>query len=127
MSQLDKLLEIAAQESKLQKRELFILGKDLTFWSKPTTIAEFQAAKRASKNPEDFLEYTVRLFVNKALDEGGQRQYQPDAIPVLLRQVSMKTATAMMAALSPEEDEEEIELDMKSTSKGAKKGQRADV
>jgi len=120
MTQLDKLLEIAAIENKLSKRELVIHGKDLTFWSKPTTIAEFQAAKKASKNPEDFLEYTVRLFVAKALDEGGQRQYSPDAIPVLIRQLSMKTATEIMAALSPDEDEEEQELDMKSFKKGIK-------
>ena len=122
MSQLDKLLEIAAMENKLQKRDLFIMGRDLTFWSKPVTIAEYQQARRASKNPDDFLEYTCRLFVAKALDESGQRQYSPDAIPVLLRQLSMKTATEMMAALNPDEDEEEAELDMKSASKGAKKG-----
>ena len=53
MTQLDKLLEIAAIENKLQKRELNIHGMDLSFWSKPTTIADFQAAKKASKNPED--------------------------------------------------------------------------
>jgi len=123
MSQLDKLLEIAAIENKLTKRELNIHGKDLSFWSKPTTIAEFQAAKKSSKNPEDFLEYTVRLFVAKALDEGGQRQYAVDAIPVLLRQVSMKTATEIMAALGPDDDAEENEaLDMKSNQTAAKKG-----
>ena len=120
MSQLDKLLEIAAIENKLQKRELNILGRDLSFWSRPTTIGDYQAAKRASKNPDDFLEYTVRLFVAKALDEGGQRQYQADAIPVLIRQLSMKTATEIMAALNPEEDEEEETLDLKSDQKGAK-------
>jgi len=124
MSQLDKLLEIAAIENKLTKRELFIHGKDLSFWSKPTTIADFQAAKRTSKNPEDFLEYTARLFVAKALDEAGQRQYQVDAIPVLMRQLSMKTASEIMAALSPDEDEAE-ELDMKSTQAGSKKGTKS--
>ena len=119
-TQLDKLLEIAAIENKLAKRELNIHGKDLSFWSKPTTIADFQAAKKASKNPEDFLEYTVRLFVAKALDEGGQKQYQVDAIPVLMRQLSMKTATEIMAALNPDEDEEAEALDMKSAEEGSK-------
>lgn len=122
-TQLDKLLEIAAEESKLIKRELFIRGRDMTFWSRPTTIAEFQAAKKASKNPEDFLEYTVRLFVTKALDENGVRQFQADAIPVLMgkgeQRLSMKTASAMMAALNPEEEEEEM-LDMKSPEEGSK-------
>ena len=50
MSQLDKLLDIAANENKLIRHELEIGGHDLTFWSKPLTIAEYQAAKRASKH-----------------------------------------------------------------------------
>ena len=126
MSQLDKLLEIAAIENKLTKRELFILGQDLSFWAKPTTIADFQAAKKASKNPEDFLEYTARLFVAKALDEGGQKQYAVDAIPVLLRKLSMKTASQIMAALNPDDDIEEDEaLDMKSNQAAVKKGTKS--
>ena len=64
MRQLDKLLEIAAQENKLTKHELFI-GQDLTFWSKPLTIAEYQLAKKQSKDPEDVLESTARLFIRK--------------------------------------------------------------
>ena len=130
-SQLDKLLEIAAIENKLQKRELNILGKDLSFWSKPTTIADFQAAKKASKNPEDFLEYTVRLFVMKALDQTGQRQFTVEAIPVLMgkgdkdQRLSMKTATEIMAALNPDEDEEAEALDMKSVEEGSKAKKRS--
>ena len=127
MSQLDKLLEIAAEENQLTKRELFIRGRDMTFWSRPTTIADFQAAKKASKNPEDFLEYTVRLFVMKALDETGQRQFAVDAIPVLMgkgpNKLSMKTATEIMAALNPDEDAEDEVLDMKSTEEGSKAAQ----
>ena len=76
MRQLDKLLEIAAQENKLTKHELEIKGHDLTFYTKPMKIAEYQAARQASKNPEDMLETTVRLFISKALDENGQQQYQ---------------------------------------------------
>ena len=52
MRQLDKLLEIVAQENKLTKHELFIKGQDLTFWSKPPTISEYQLAKKQSKDPE---------------------------------------------------------------------------
>ena len=125
MSQLDKLLEIAAEENHLVKRELFIRGRDLTFWSRPVTISEFQAAKKASKNPEDFLEYTVRLFVMKALDQSGQRQYGVDAIPILMgkgeNRMSMKTASEIMAAMNADEEEEDAgQLDMKSSKKGFK-------
>ena len=123
MSQLDKLLEIAANENKLTKHEIEIDGHDLTFWSKPMTIAEYQAAKKASKDPDDLLESTARLFIKKALDEGGRPQYQIDALPVLTKVLSMATAAKLMGAMNEEqEEEEEVSLDFKSSRKGAAKG-----
>jgi len=124
MRQLDKLLEIAAAENKLTKHELEIEGQDLTFWSKPMTIAEYQAAKKASKDPDDMLESTARLFIKKALDEGGQPQYQADALPVLLRVLSMATAAKLMGAMN-ETEEDEVELDLKSSEGPAKKGAKS--
>ena len=64
------------------------------------TIAEYQAAKRASKDPDDLLETTVRLFIKKALDESGRPQYQADALPVLMRSPSMDTASKLMGAMN---------------------------
>jgi hypothetical protein len=125
MRQLDKLLEIAANENKLTKHELEIDGHDLTFWSKPMTIAEYQGAKKASKDPDDLMETTARLFVKKAMDEGGSPQYQSDAIPVLLRVLSMATASKLMAAMNSAEEEEDVELDLKSDQKPASKRSRA--
>ena len=124
MRQLDKLLEIAALENKLTKHELEIEGHDLTFWSKPMTIAEYQAAKKASKDPDDTLESTARLFVKKALDQNGSPQYQADAIPVLMRVLSMQTAAKLISAMNAESDEEDIELDMKSPESSAEKGDK---
>ena len=121
MSQLDKLLEIAAVENKLKKHELEIGGKDLTFWSKPMTIADYQQAKQASKNPDDLLETSARLFIKKAMDESGMPQYQADALPVLLRVLSMSTASKLLGALNEVEEEEELELDFKSHQEPAKK------
>ena len=126
MSQLDKLLEIAAIENKLKKHELEIEGKDLTFWSKPMTIADYQAAKQASKNPDDLLETSARLFIKKACDESGMPQYQADALPVLLRVLSMSTASKLLAALNNEEEnEEEVQLDYKSTESTTKKARQS--
>ena len=128
MSQLDKLLEIAANENKLTKHELEIDGHDLTFWSKPMTIAEYQAAKKASKDPDDMLESTARLFIKKALDEGGRPQYQIDALPVLTKVLSMATAAKLMGAMNEaEEEEEQVDYDIKSTEAAVKKGKQASV
>lgn len=125
MRQLDKLLEIAAAENKLTKHELEIEGHDLTFWSKPMTIAEYQAAKKASKDPEDMLESTARLFIKKALDENGSPQYQIDALPVLTKVLSMATAAKLMGAMNDAEEEEDMDLDLKSNSETAREGTNA--
>ena len=125
MRQLDKLLEIAANENKLTKHELEIDGHDLTFWSKPMTIAEYQSAKKSSKDPDDLMETTARLFVKKAMDEGGSPQYQSDAIPVLMRVLSMQTAAKILSAMNSAEEEEDMELDLKSHSKTARKESNA--
>ena len=120
MRQLDKLLDIAAQENKLVKHELEIKGHDLTFYTKPMKIAEYQAAKQASKNPEDMLETTARLFISKALDADGRPQYQSDALPVLMKALSMETAGKLMGAMNDSAEEEELALDVKSPEVGAK-------
>ena len=122
MRQLDKLLEIAAQENKLVKHELEIKGQDLTFWSKPMKIAEWEAAKQATKNADSMLETTARLFINKALDADGNRQYQSDALPVLMSVLSMESAAKLMGALNETVEEEEVAFDMKSPESPAKKG-----
>ena len=120
--QIDKLLAIAAQEDVLIKHEIKIKGQDLTFWSRPMKICEYQAAKQASKNPDDMLETAARLFIRKALDASGQPQYQSDALPFLMNVLSMETASQLMGAINDSEEEEDMDLDVKSPEGTAKKG-----
>ena len=124
MNQLDKLRDIAGQENKLTKHELFMKGHDLTFWSKPLTIAEYQLAKKQSKNPDDVLESTARLFIKKALDANGNQQYQIDALPILMQGLSLETASKIMGAMNSDEEEEPLELDFKSPQEAPAKGKR---
>ena len=126
MSQLDKLLEIAAQENVLVKHELEIMGKDLTFWSTPLKIDEWQMATQAAKNPTNQLEITARLFIMKALDQSGRPQYAIDALPVLTKKLSLATATEILKAMDRTQEEEMESLDMKSDQKGSKKTKPAD-
>ncbi len=119
-SKLDLLMEIAAEENRLVKYPVQISGRDFTYWAKPTTIADFQAAKRACKDKEDLLEQSVRLFVRRALDENGTPQYGTDAVPALIRVLDMTKVTALLNA-EPEEDLSVGKLDMKSASAAAKK------
>jgi hypothetical protein len=110
---LEKLQALADLENKLTKKEVTIKGIDFTFWAKPTTIGNYKAAKAASKDPEDLLETTARLFIKNALDENGQPQYAIDALPMLLRVLSMSSASKLMAAMN-ESEEDDSDLDMKS-------------
>ena len=116
---LEKLQQLADLENKLTKKEVTIKGIDFTFWAKPTTIGSYKAAKAASKDPEDLLETTARLFIKNALDENGQPQYAIDALPMLLRVLSMSSASKLMSALN-ESEEDDNDLDMKSDQEGAK-------
>jgi hypothetical protein len=114
----EKLQALADLENKLIKHEIEIKGIDFTFWTKPTTISDYKAAKAASRDPEDLLETAARLFIKNALDQGGQPQYAIDSLPMLLRVLSMTSASKLISALNDNE-EEETDLDMKSAEAGA--------
>ena len=118
MTGLEKLQQLADLENKLTKHELEIKGIDFTFWAKPTTIGDYKTAKAASKDPEALLETTARLFIKTARDESGQPQYAIDSLPMLLRVLSMTSASKLMAAMN-EKDEEDVDTDMKSLEEGA--------
>lgn len=125
MNQLEKLQAIAGQENKLKKHDLFIKGHDLTFWSTPLKISEYQMAKKQSKNPDDLLESTARLFIKKAVDANGVPQYQIDALPVIMGALSMETASKLLGAMNESDEEEELNLDFKSAEEAPKKGARS--
>ena len=92
----------------------FTSRADLTFWSKPLKISEYQMAKKQSKNPDDLLESTARLFIKKALDANGVPQYQIDALPIIMGALSMETASKLLGAMNDSEEEEAVDLDFKS-------------
>ena len=118
LTPLQKLQELADLENKLTKKEIKIKGIDFTFWTKPSTIADYKAAKAASRDPEDLLETSARLFIKNALDENGQPQFAIDALPMLLRVLSMSSASKLISAMNTDE-EEDNDLDMKSGQEAA--------
>ena len=110
---LEKLQALVDLENKLVKHEVSLKGIDFTFWSRPITISKYKAAKAASKDADDQLETTARLFIKSALDEDGNLQYNIDSLPLLISQLSMSSAAKLMSAMNPDE-EEDTNLDMKS-------------
>ena len=67
------------------------------------------------------LESTARLFIRKACDESGTLQYQADALPVLMKVLSLQTASKILGAMNNDDEEEAIELDFKSPEEAPKK------
>ena len=114
----EKLQALADLENKLIKHEIEIKGIDFTFWTKPSTIGDYKAAKAASRDPDDLLETSARLFIKNALDENGQPQFAIDALPMLLRVLSMSSASKLISAMNTDE-EEDNDLDMKSGQEAA--------
>jgi hypothetical protein len=51
----------------------------------------------------------------KALDESGTVKYQSDAIPVLKKVLPMEFASKLVGALTASDEEEDKELDFKSS------------
>ena len=115
----EKLQALADLENKLIKHEIEIKGIDFTFWTKPTTISDYKAAKAASRDPEDLLETAARLFIKNALDQGGQPQYAIDSLPMLLRVLSMTSASKLISALNDNEEEGDGDLTMKRSEEAA--------
>ena len=129
LSDLEKLKQLAAMEDQLTYRELFLRGIDFSFYQKPTTIKDFKLAKKQSQDKEDLVENSARLFCNKACNAAGDRKYvTAEALPILIGQLSMKSALKLMNTLKGLDDEEGDEdnvLDLKSPSETAQKGPRA--
>ena len=120
--QLDRLLAVAARNNKLIKKVVELDGDDFTFWHQPLKMAEYTEAKASSKDSEDLLEVSVRLFVKKALDESGSPQYQSDAIPVLMKVLPLDFANKLIGALNISMEDDEVDLDIKSAEGTTKEG-----
>lgn len=114
---LEKLQELVDIESKLVKHEVEIKGIEWTFYARPTSISKFNAAKRASKDPDNLLETSARLFIKSALDESGKPLFTIDALPLIVDGLSLASASKLMGALNGSDEEEEAYsgLDMKSS------------
>jgi len=60
------------------------------------------------------------------LDQAGRPQYAVDALPVLMKELSLETAAKIMSAMDAKKEDDMESLDMKSDQAAAKKGKRTD-
>ena len=113
------MLQVAGTDRKIFK-EVLIKGEDFSFYMKPLTIAEQQAAQKLAKN-DDANEFALQLLVKKALDENGQPMFQSDAVPLLRNSIEKVEVEKLLLGLLQNDEDEEVApvTDLKSVRKAA--------
>ena len=128
MRQIDRLLAHAGQNNALTRCECIMEdGTDFSFYTKELTSSQINEAQKPNKKGDEItqLESSVKLFVLRALDQNGMRQYALADMPFLM-ELPIETLNKVVGAMNSTDDEgvEIAEagepLDMKSTKKAAK-------
>ena len=128
MRQIDRLLAHAGQNNALTRCECIMEdGTDFSFYTKELTSAQINEAQKPNKKGDEItqLESSVKLFVLRALDQNGMRQYALADMPFLMG-LPIETLNKVVGAMNSTDDEgvEIAEagepLDMKSAKKAAK-------
>ena len=116
---IDRLLARAGRNNELTFCECKLGDEDYSFYVKPLTPAQFEEASKPDRkgNTPSQLVMSIKLFTLRALNADGSRQYQTDAFPALMR-MPLEDLQVLVNAV-PGGDDEEAELDIKSTQQGA--------
>lgn len=124
MKALDRLK--AAASMKPQRKAVDLgNGKEFEYWATPTTLAERARAQKNARS-DDANDFAMQLLVAKAKDENGAPLFTVGDIPEMRNDLPASLVESLMLQLlTGQEDEEEEELDMKSTEASSRKGRRA--
>jgi len=115
---IDKLKKAA--NLKPSKKEVVLNnGDEFEFWSTPLTMAQRERANRDAKS-DDINQFALQLLLTKAQDENGGRLFSPGDLAALKNEVRDEDLQKLMLAVIQEAEEEEAELDMKSSGKGSR-------
>ena len=95
-------------------------GSQLEYFMTPLTIAERKKAQKAAKD-DDPTEFALQLLVQKAKDENGGPLFTIADLPDLRIALPVNVVEALLLQLIADEEgeDEEEQLDMKSSSKAA--------
>ena len=113
---IDKLKK-AARLDPVKKEILLDSGEEVVMYVTPLTAAERERAKKDARS-EDPGAFALQLLVRKARNSNGTPLFSPGDIAALKNEVrDSDLQKLMLAVLGGDEDEED--LDMKSSSEGA--------
>ena len=103
MRAIDRLRKAANLEAT--KKEVTLSdGTLFELWVTPLTLAEKERAQRMAKS-DDANEFALRLLLNKAQDETGEKLFQPGEIDVLKNEVRDSDLQKIMMCILKEEEE----------------------
>ena len=108
-----------AANLKSSKRTVTLAnGDDFDFYCKPLTMAEREKAQQQAKS-EEVNQYALQLLINKAANENGSRLFSPGDLAALKNECRDADIQGLMLAMLQGGEEQEANLDLKSTGKGA--------
>ena len=118
-SALDRLKKSVSMQPQRKSVELPD-GTEFDFHMTPLTLAQRARAQKLAKS-DDATDFALQLLAMKALDQSGQKLFQPGELAELRNELPATVVEALMLQLLADgEQEEEEETDMKSTGKAAK-------
>ena len=110
---IDKLKKAA--NLKATKKEVTLANGDVfEFWSAPLTMAQRERANRDAKS-DDVNQFALQLLLQKAQDSNGSKLFSPGDLADLKHAVRDDDLQKLMLAVIQEPEEEEAELDIKSS------------
>ena len=87
------------------KKEVTLSNGDVfEFWTTPLTMAEREQAQRGTK--DDLNAFALRLFVQKATDENGQRLFAAGQIAELKHEVRDSDLQSLMLAVIEQQEDD---------------------
>ena len=119
-SALDRLKKSVSMQPQRKSVELPD-GTEFDFHMTPLTLAQRARAQKQAKS-DDATDFALQLLAMKALDETGQKLFQPGELAELRNELPATVVEALMLQLlaDGEQEVEEEESDLKSSSKTAK-------
>lgn len=97
-------------------------GSEFEFWMTPLTLAERAKAQKQAKS-EDATDFALQLLVSKARDENNRPLFNVGELAELRNELPASVVEALLLQLIGDaEEEEEEDLDFKSSEDGADEG-----
>ena len=114
LDRLKKSVNMAASRRVVELPD----GSEFEFFMTPLTLAERARAQKQAKS-EDATDFALQLLVSKAKDSSGRALFNVGEIAELRNALPASVVEALMLELIGEVEEDEEDLDLKSSEEAA--------